>query len=141
MPNQPQASIEKVCVGCGLNFTPHKFVRHRQKYCSIQCQSKYHHLHYYKNHRREHKSYYLKRVYGLSLDDVNSLIEVQNSSCAICNISFDCLTPKNIHIDHCHETGKVRGILCNNCNFALGLLKDNAETFETAAAYLRYHGK
>ncbi len=59
------------------------------------------------------------------------LFEVQHGKCAICN-----KTKKLLHVDHCHETGKVRGLLCYNCNNGLGRFKDNIEFLKTAINYL-----
>jgi hypothetical protein len=58
----------------------------------------------------------IKRNYGLSWGDYTRLLQSQNSLCAI------CMTPhhKRLHVDHCHETGRVRGLLCGPCNTALG---------------------
>lgn len=72
--------------------------------------------------------------YKVSLDYIMDLYESQGKSCAICHtpIDFD-----NSRIDHSHETGKVRGILCTSCNTGIGLLKDSPDVLESAAEYLR----
>lgn len=87
---------------------------------------------YAKNYRRKHN---LKR-YGLTVETFDQLLSSQNGLCAICE-----QTPVNPHIDHDHETGEVRGILCGNCNTGIGMLKDNSEIVEKAAKYLREHGR
>ncbi|QSM04369.1 hypothetical protein PROPHIGD43A-4_59 [Mycobacterium phage prophiGD43A-4] len=58
----------------------------------------------------------------------------QRGKCAICGDA-----PESLVVDHNHETGAVRGLLCNNCNRCLGLLKDNIEVLTSAAAYLIQH--
>jgi hypothetical protein len=73
----------------------------------------------------------LKRLYGLSLQDYENLKDSQNGLCAIC---FE--KPKRWHLDHCHSTGAVRGLLCQPCNHALGLFKDSPERIRRAASYL-----
>jgi len=72
--------------------------------------------------------------YKVSLDYILSLFELQENRCAICRspIEFD-----NSRIDHNHETGKVRGILCVSCNTGIGLLQDSPEVLESAAKYLK----
>lgn len=77
----------------------------------------------------------LKSLYGVTIEHYNEMLNSQNNCCAI------CLRPasefkKRLHIDHCHETGKVRGLLCRGCNLALGIFKDNSSTLRKAAEYL-----
>jgi len=63
------------------------------------------------------------------------MFKLQNNSCKICLSELN-LDSKDAHIDHCHTTNKVRGILCRNCNLALGLMKDNVISLENAIKYL-----
>ncbi len=72
--------------------------------------------------------------YGLTQADYEGLLEQQENGCAICRIPF---TEVPAHIDHCHQTGRVRGILCGPCNRALGLLEDSPELIQRALAYLQ----
>ncbi len=77
----------------------------------------------------------LKSKYGMSVDDYNSMLGVQNFRCAIC----DTETPGgrgDFHVDHCHATNVVRGLLCYACNTGLGKFKDNPAALRQAAAYL-----
>jgi len=81
----------------------------------------------------EVKNRRLIEKYGISLKQRNELFEKQGGVCAICKN-----TPKgSLHTDHSHSTGVVRGILCNKCNMALGLLKDNTEFLMNAIEYLK----
>jgi hypothetical protein len=73
--------------------------------------------------------------YNISLDDYIALNEQQNNRCAICSISF-ILLKKRPAVDHSHETGKIRGLLCNDCNSGIGFLKDNTEILKAAHEYL-----
>ncbi len=73
--------------------------------------------------------------YGLTLDDLQQMFEDQDGRCAICDTPFDDdLVP---HVDHCHETGRVRGLLCIRCNTGIGLLGDNEDRLAEAIRYLR----
>jgi hypothetical protein len=74
----------------------------------------------------------LKTRYGLTPEEVEQMKLDQNGMCGIC-----IREPKTWHIDHCHQTGKVRGMLCGSCNMALGLLKDSERRIINAAIYLR----
>ncbi len=76
----------------------------------------------------------LKSVYKITLEEYNKMKEKQNNICAIC---FKAQTNKRLAIDHCHSTGKVRGLLCSSCNTALGLLKDNIDSMNNAIIYLQ----
>jgi hypothetical protein len=76
-----------------------------------------------------------KYKYGISIDEYEELLLKQNNSCDICKISQDDLN-YNLVVDHCHTTKLVRGLLCRNCNLALGYLKDNIETVSSTLSYL-----
>ena len=77
----------------------------------------------------------IKRLYGVSKDDFNKMMEEQNNSCKLCSKPFISVT--QTHIDHCHETDRVRGILCMPCNVALGMLGDNEEGLTKALNYVK----
>jgi len=72
--------------------------------------------------------------YGITPDDFKVMYEVQQGKCAICNEKPS--TKRGLHIDHDHETSKVRGLLCHGCNVALGSFK-NINLLNNAIAYLR----
>jgi len=80
---------------------------------------------------------YLSKKYGLTLEQEIAMKLAQNNSCAICKIEL--LPRHKTHIDHCHKTGKVREILCNNCNVMLGHAKDSEDILKSALAYLEKH--
>lgn len=76
--------------------------------------------------------------YGLTLDQYHAMAERQDFGCAICQREPKKVVAHSIdgfHVDHCHETGRVRGLLCPPCNQGLGLIQ-NAETLRSAAAYV-----
>lgn len=76
------------------------------------------------------------RKYGLTMADFDALLESQGGVCAICK--GDRNGPgSRFHVDHNHQTGVVRGLLCGRCNTAVGLLQDDPNIAEAAAAYLR----
>lgn len=79
---------------------------------------------------------WLKRNYGITLEDFKRMAEEQSSACAIC-----CRPAVKLCVDHDHATGKVRGLLCSGCNTALGGLRDSVTSATAAAAYLTKHGK
>ena len=71
--------------------------------------------------------------YNISIEKAKELYS--KTHCEICNDEFE-LTP---YIDHCHETDKVRGVLCMKCNSALGLFKDNIDILKKAIKYIKKH--
>lgn len=91
-----------------------------------------------KNNPEKMRSNHLKREYNISLEGYNKILQDQENKCAICNIHKDDLGGGrvNLDVDHCHETGKIRGLLCPNCNKALGLLKDNINIVQKMTEYL-----
>lgn len=77
----------------------------------------------------------MKNKYGISLEEFESIVEEQGGGCAICSKTAE-EQGKRLAIDHCHTTNKVRGVLCSNCNFGIGSLKDNLELLAKAYIYL-----
>lgn len=80
---------------------------------------------------------YLKREFNITLEYYQELNERQNKACAICGIKAESARHGRLCVDHCHTTGIVRGLLCDTCNRAIGLLKDNIAICDKAAEYLR----
>lgn len=78
----------------------------------------------------------LKRKYNLSIEEYETLIESQNNSCKVCGTHARNNIKGKLYIDHCHTTGKVRGLLCMKCNSALGLLNDDKELLQNLLDYL-----
>ena len=80
----------------------------------------------------------IKCKYGISMDTYNQMFDDQLGRCKICGCDE---TSKRVHgslaVDHCHDTGIVRGLLCNQCNRALGMFNDNAYIIDKAHQYLR----
>lgn len=90
------------------------------------------HWHNLKDSKKHGK--WLKR-YGLTKEEYETLFDKQKGLCFICK--KECSSGQNLSVDHCHKTGKVRGLLCKKCNTALGMLEDNIEYFQTAILYLK----
>jgi hypothetical protein len=79
----------------------------------------------------------LKRKYGLTLAQYDAMLEAQGGVCAICRQPRP--EERTLHVDHDHETGAIRGLLCFTCNNALGNFRDEPELFHAAAQYLDRH--
>lgn len=77
----------------------------------------------------------LKR-HGLSPEDYQKMFDEQEGRCEICG---NPPGPTALHIDHNHNTGQIRGLLCSNCNTGLGMLQESVDNLEAAVVYLNYY--
>lgn len=78
-----------------------------------------------------------KRRYGITVADYDAILAEQGGVCGICSSATASPRTKHFAVDHCHGTGKVRGLLCDKCNRGLGMLGDTLESVLRAAEYLR----
>lgn len=83
------------------------------------------------------RDHILRSKYNISLEDYKILQVNQNNKCAICDRHINEL-PKNLDVDHCHTTGKVRGLLCGKCNMGLGYFQDDFQLLQKAIKYLNF---
>jgi hypothetical protein len=75
----------------------------------------------------------LKANYGITVSEYDAMFKSQRGKCAICSEKYG----KTLHVDHCHRTNKVRGLLCHKCNMAIGLLQDSTKLLNRAISYLQ----
>lgn len=85
--------------------------------------------------KEKQRQYRLINIYGITVEEYEELLISQNYKCAGCATHQAELT-KTLNVDHDHDTGEVRGLLCGNCNRALGLVKDNTKTLLNLITYL-----
>lgn len=76
------------------------------------------------------------RIHGITADQYDQMLADQGFQCAICGEPHKDEKFKRLHVDHCHETGKIRGLLCTLCNTALGKMKDDPDRLRKAADYI-----
>lgn len=91
-----------------------------------------------------HAFKYGLKKYGISVEEYFSMYDAQNGKCEICGEEEKSIEPKSgnirkMSVDHCHETGKVRALLCSHCNSGLGRFKDNIEVMQKAIEYIKKH--
>lgn len=86
------------------------------------------------------REYMLRHRYGLSLEEYDLLLKQQGHSCAICKKHENELTYL-LHVDHCHDNGNVRGLLCSACNLYVGYVKNNPSVFTNGELYLKKEKK
>lgn len=121
--------VERICA-CGKEFT----TKHsKQIHCTRQCINQRNVNSPLWNDRQ--RDYKYKINYGISIDDYNSMFEEQQGCCAICK-THQIEFKKKLHVDHSHKTGQVRGLLCHNCNLAIGRLKEDPVIIASALEYV-----
>lgn len=124
----PQGSFkDKICRWCGNTFSPSG---PSHKYCSEDC------------FKRVYADRYYKRKYNVGLSWVESKLKEQDYLCAICKTQgFKMLDSHytGLNLDHDHNTGLPRGLLCHNCNRGLGLFKENLDYLQRAIEYVKKH--
>lgn len=79
------------------------------------------------------RTYHLKRRYGITAEDADAMLQEQGGVCAICRVA------PAAHVDHDHSTGKVRALLCFNCNGGLGQFRDDPAVLQAAVFYVQHH--
>ena len=89
--------------------------------------------------KEDSRNRHLKRMFGITLDEYNTMLTQQNNGCAICQQA--CATGMNLAVDHDHTTGKVRALLCKNCNTAIGLLGEDTNRMAKAIEYIQSHSE
>lgn len=146
----------KVCTKCDVEKELTEFHKHptsklgRQAACK-ECVKLYMKNHpqigkkavnkYQRSHKIEIRAYKLKSKFGITLEQYDAMLKEQNGVCAICGnpeliINKKTKKPDLLSVDHNHETGKVRKLLCHNCNAGLGHFKDNIVNLNEAINYL-----
>jgi len=159
--------MQRLCTGCNItkpltDFVKDKYDKSGYTYRCKKCRAKNHKEWVLKNPekvkeinlknkdkrkqfynspegRRSSRRSWLKKTYGLSLEDYDKMLKEQNNLCAICEEKdtkdkWGCLA-----VDHDHKTGKIRDLLCYKCNAGIGLLNDNKELLIKAIKYLEKH--
>lgn len=86
-------------------------------------------------YKKIQRKYDLKKKFNITLEQYNEILKKQNNCCDICKKS-NLNEIKDLSVDHCHKTNKIRGLLCQNCNTALGLLKEDRQIFENGIKYI-----
>lgn len=161
--SNPKAGLDpRNCSVCGSSYQPY---RDSQKTCSRPCHRRRpeiverERLHKSRPEIRERKNdarrvgtnperrevnlkNSLRRIYGLSFDRYEAMVEAQGNRCSICGSQPDPQGVKaasRLHVDHDHISGAVRDLLCNRCNMGVGYFLDDPARLRAAAAYIERH--
>lgn len=147
----------KICSGCGKSKTIEGFWKRGDsdnprplcKECYLPTVKAYRRKHpeFREQQSQKGRIYKLSKEFKLSREQYADLLLKQGGRCAICGsmsakadeVQFRSELP--FYVDHDHDTGKVRGLLCRNCNFGIGSLKDDPNILHAAIQYLEHHGK
>ena len=133
----------KLCPHCGTEKTLDSFTKKGtdkyQSYCKPCARIKTNEWRRAKYSPERKREADLKHKYGITTDDYNQMFADQKGCCAIC-LEHQSTFKRKLAVDHCHTTGKVRGLLCDNCNTAIGKLNDDLERIARAASYIRTQG-
>lgn len=132
----------KICTSCTIEKELSDFHNHKKgklgkaERCRV-CTSEYNRM-YRQNNKRAIQSSKLQLNFGISYSEYEQMWETQHGKCLICGEykDKDGYANHRLHVDHCHITGKVRGLLCHMCNRALGLFKDDWQIMSNALDYL-----
>lgn len=129
--------MTKVCGTCKKRKPAIEFAKNGDSKDGLAWRCKVCHAAYIKVHREKNPNYYrsvqLRCKFGITLEEYDEMLEEQGGVCAVCGGT--CKTGKALAVDHDHETGKVRGLLCSNCNQAIGKLS-SVDLLLSAASYL-----
>ena len=137
--------LMKTCTGCGLEQDLSQFVKSKNHKgghfprCKT-CKKEYDQKRWASDAERRN-AYKMEmrnrrlREFGMTQEDYDSMLAAQGGGCAICGTQKGW-AGKQLAIDHCHETGAVRGLLCDRCNTGIGKFEDSPELLQKAAAYL-----
>ncbi len=117
------------CIGCGRRIPDDRRVG--VKFCSPECKKRTQ----AERWREKSPDYMRGYLYGLEPGQFDAMLAAQGGGCAICHepASSD---GRGLHVDHDHETGRVRGLLCNSCNHGLGKFRDDPALLRAAIKYL-----
>ncbi len=138
-PSAPAALNEKVCTQCKVLRPYSEYHNNRAKKDGKQSNCKPCQRARQNKHKKDYPDIYrnkqYKRLYGIDLADYENMLKEQGGVCASCGES----SSKRLVVDHCHESGKVRSLLCGSCNTALGLLQENTHRILALANYVQVH--
>ena len=148
--NEYDSWTEKSCSKCGVVKPISNFARRKNRknlpYASAckECSKKVDLARYERDKLEGKRKFYHLKKYGISEDDYFNMLNKQNGLCKICkrpetsrNATYGRdLGIKALAVDHCHETGQIRALLCKRCNTILGFAEENVEVLQACIDFL-----
>ena len=137
--------VTRGCKRCGRTEVPlrelvkNETSKHGHKELCRECDTRGRKERWHAVPKEQRRDFEYQRKYGVSLNDVDEMRKDQDYRCKICGVHEEDAVGKHggLYVDHCHTTGKVRGLLCHNCNAGLGHYKDDVDLLLAAIQYLR----
>lgn len=131
----------RTCAACGVPGTRATF---RGSYCPDcerirQAEAQFRMMERKGGSYRYRRNIYLKRAYGITIEEYEVMLEAQGGKCAICGAPDGAADRLSLCVDHNHQTGRRRELLCVGCNFRVRNLGDDRGLFELTVAYIRKH--
>lgn len=143
----------KTCSKCKINKPENEFYKdnHTKDKLYPQCrlckkaainpeQKKLTHKKWRNNNRDHMRNQSYLKLYGITLEQYNKILKIQNNTCAICNDAPNIKRTSHLYVDHDHNTKRIRGLLCIRCNCALGYFKDKPSLLSKAVNYIQKGG-
>ena len=134
----------KTCYACKTEKPVTDFYKSNVTYYQKECKScnriRKHKWHKTESGKLSSANTKLKKRFGITLEEFDEMYKTQNGKCLICGVTESCLGHR-LAVDHCHTTGKIRGLLCKSCNTAIGNFKDNINNLKNAIIYLEKSNK
>lgn len=141
-----KSSPYRKCLHCGTEFEPYKATN---TYCAEKCARAAYRAknkeklrakaaEKYANNSEAAKAKRLEYKYGITPAQRDAMYADQEGKCKVCetHMTWDHRKANTVHVDHCHTTGEVHGLLCSRCNTAAGLLGENPEIAASLVQYL-----
>ena len=125
--------LSRRCRKCDSEYTS-KYCKDTQRHKLPHVKA--HYKRYREGHKREIRYKYYERVFGITKEEFKAMVKMQKNGCAICEEPLKSNDKHSFNIDHCHDTGKVRGILCGKCNRGIGHFNNSEQLLKAAARYL-----
>jgi len=124
------------CKQCGVSGLENFYVKDGKRTNSMckECHKAACKVRWHSKTQQEKQATRVRTMYGINPEEYLELYTVQEGKCAICG--EEPTTQRGLHLDHCHATGTVRGLLCHGCNTGIGSLKDDPELLRKALNYL-----
>lgn len=135
----------KTCTKCGEERPVEQFLKRESGRAGVRPECKGCQAEYQKGYRRVirgaiQRRYSLKKHYGITVEQYNEMFSAQSGKCAICDThATDLPSPGILCVDHDHDTGVVRALLCGLCNKGIGIFKEDQFLLERAISYLKAH--
>lgn len=133
LPNNHPHSRGRECTTCGI-FKPasqYTLSRDSRSFGGVAMRSKCKTCDEFRKYKR-----FIKKTYDFSFEQYEEMFDRQGGCCAICKSKVSSTRTSRLFIDHCHDTLKIRGLLCSQCNHGLGLFKDSSTLLKKAIEYL-----